>query len=175
MDNRELFNRDKLIQQLHDIHSEQPIQGVHKVQPSTVYGAERAELEKAAEVGRAASEQIARATAASEPGRTAILKGLQAGKDIYTLFVAACDTISAVTGDTVFSTQAREIIRDVYGKALGEKSPLRAELDAVEQRAERIRRSMEQEDIDARARENMGRALRAHQREAAQLREKINA
>ena len=175
MDNRELFNRDKLIQQLQDIHSEQPIQGVHKVQPSTVYGAERAELEKAAEVGRAASEQIARATAASEPGRTAILKGLQAGKDIYTLFVAACDTISAVTGDTVFSTQAREIIRDVYGKALGEKSPLQAELDAVEQRAERIRRSMEQEDIDARARENMGRALRAHQREAAQLREKINA
>lgn len=174
MDNRELFNRDKLIQQLQDIHSEQPIQGVHKVQPSTVYGAERAELEKAAEVGRAASEQIARATAASEPGRTAILKGLQAGKDIYTLFVAACDTISAVTGDTVFSTQAREIIRDVYGKALGEKSPLRAELDAVERRAERIRRSMEQED-DARARENMGRALRAHQREAAQLREKINA
>ncbi len=174
MDNRELFNRDKLIQQLQDIHSEQPIQGVHKVQPSTVYGAERAELEKAAEAGRAASEQIARATAASEPGRTAILKGLQAGKDIYTLFVAACDTISAVTGDTVFSTQAREIIRDVYGKALGEKSPLRAELDAVERRAERIRRSMEQED-DARARENMGRALRAHQREAAQLREKINA
>lgn len=175
MDNRELFNRDKLIQQLHDIHAEQPVQGVHRVQPTTVYGAERDELERAASIGTEAAQQLARATAASEKGRCDILKGLAAGKDIYTLFAAACECIGKTTGDTAFSTQAAEYVRTVYGAALGAASPLRAELEAVEGRAGKIRAYMEREDISSSDRDTAGRAYRAHLREAERIREQLDA
>ena len=175
MDEKALFDRDKLIQQL---HGEQPAQNVRAVQSehnTAVYGAEREALERAAAAGLEASKRAAAATVASEQGRSSILKGLAAGADIYALFAIACDTISKTTGDTVFSAQAGEFIRDIYGKALGEKPPLRAELDAVQTRAEKIKAYMEREDIDARERENARRALDAHRREAEKLRQQINA
>lgn len=175
MEERQLFDREKLLQQLHSVQNEQPTHEVHNEQPSTVYGAERDALERAAAAGLEAAKRAAAATKASEQGRTAILKGLAAGADIYALFAIACDTISKTTGDTVFSAQAGEFIRDVYGRALGEKPPLKAELEAVEGRAARIRQYMEREDIDARERENARRAYQAHQREAEQLRKQISA
>lgn len=175
MEERQLFDRDKLLQQLHSVQNEQPIHEVHNEQPAAVYGAERAELERAAAAGLEAARRSAEATKASEQGRTAILKGLAAGADIYALFVTACECISKATGDTVFSAQAGEFIRDIYGRALGEKPPLKAELEAVEGRAERIKAYMEREDIDARERENARRAYQAHQREAEQLRQQISA
>ena len=175
MEERQLFDREKLMQQLHDVQHEQTIQGVHNEQPATVYGAERGELERAAAAGREAAQRMAAATNASEQGRSAILKGLAAGADIYALFAIACDTISKATGDAVFCAQAGEYVRDIYGKALGEKPPLRAELDAVEGRAERIKAYMERPDVDQRERDNARRALDAHRREAEKLRQQIGA
>lgn len=155
--------------------SEHDAQTIHPIQPTTITEKERAELERAAAAGLEAAKRAAAATKASEQGRTDILKGLAAGADIYALFAIACECISKTTGDSVFSAQAGEFIRDIYGRALGEKSPLKAELDAVEGRAARIRQYMEREDIDARERENARRAYQAHQREAEQLREQISA
>lgn len=175
MDEKALFDRDKLIQQLHGEQTEHPAQKIQSEHNTTVYGAEREALERAAAAGLEASKRAAAATVASEQGRSSILKGLAAGADIYALFAIACDTISKTTGDTVFSAQAGEFIRDIYGKALGEKPPLRAELDAVQTRADKIKAYMEREDIDARERENARRAYQAHQREAAQLMEQISA
>jgi len=156
-------------------HAEHDAQTIHPIQPTTITEKERAELERAAAAGLEASKRAAAATKASEQGRTDILKGLAAGADIYALFAIACDTISKTTGDSVFSAQAGEFIRDIYGRALGEKPPLKAELEAVEGRAARIRQYMEREDIDARERENARRAYQAHQREAEQLRKQISA
>ena len=173
MEERQLFDRNKLMQQLQSVQHEQTIQGVHNEQPATVYGAERTELERAAAAGLEAAKRAAAATKASEQGRSSILKGLAAGADIYALFMCACDTISKTTGDTVFFTQAGEYVRDVYGKALGEKPPLRAALDAVQTRAERIKAYMEREDIEAGERETARRALQAHQRAAAQIMEQL--
>lgn len=175
MDNRELFDHDRLLQQLHGVHEEQPIHGVHRVQPTTVYGAERDELERAASIGTEAAQQLARATAASEKGRCDILKGLAAGKDIYTLFAAACECIGKTTGDTAFSAQAAEYVRTVYGAALGAASPLRAELEVVEGRAGKIKAYMEREDISSSDRDTAGRAYRAHLREAERIREQLDA
>ena len=156
-------------------HAEHDAQTIHPIQPTTITEKERAELERAAAAGLEAAKRAAAATKASEQGRTAILKGLAAGADIYALFAIACDTIGKTTGDTVFSAQAGEFVRDIYGKALGEKPPLRAELEAVEGRAERIKAYMERADVDQRERENARRAYQAHQREAEQLRKQISA
>ena len=175
MDEKALFDRDKLIQQLHGEQTEHPAQKIQSEHNTTVYGAERETLERAAAAGLEASKRAAAATVASEQGRTAILKGLAAGADIYALFAIACECISKTTGDSVFSAQAGEFIRDIYGRALGEKSPLKAELDAVEGRAERIKAYMERADVDQRERDNARRALDAHRREAEQLRQQINA
>ena len=169
MGEKALFDRDKLLQHL---HREQPIQDIHteqNVQTTTVYGAERDALERAAAAGLEASKRAAAATVASEQGRTDILKGLQAGADIYRLFATACECISKTTGDTVFADQAAEYIRVIYGRALGEASPLRAELEAVQTRAQRIRQYMERDDIPASDRDAARRALQAHQREAERI------
>lgn len=156
-------------------HAEHDAQTIHPIQPTTITEKERAELERAAAAGLEAAKRAAAATKASEQGRTDILKGLAAGADIYALFAIACECISKTTGDSVFSAQAGEFIRDIYGRALGEKSPLKAELDAVEGRAERIKAYMERADVDQRERDNARRALDAHRREAEKLRQQINA
>ena len=155
--------------------SEHDTQTIHPIQPTTITAQEREALERAAAAGLEASKRAAAATVASEQGRTAILKGLAAGADIYRLFLTACECISKTTGDTVFSSQAGEYIRTVYGRALGEASPLKAELEAVQGRAQRIKQYMEREDIPASDRETARRAYQAHQREAAQLMEQIGA
>ena len=138
MEERQLFDRDKLLQQLHSVQNEQPIHEVHNEQPATVYGAEREALERAAAAGLEASKRAAAATVASEQGRSAILKGLAAGADIYALFAIACDTISKTTGDTVFRDQAGELLRVIYGRALGE-TPLQVEREEAQNRADRLR------------------------------------
>lgn len=172
MDEQALYDREKLIQQL---QGEQPVQTEqHEHSVHNVYGAEREALERAAAAGLEASKRAAAATTASEQGRSSILKGLAAGADIYALFSLACDTISKTTGDTTFSDQAAEYIRTVYGRALGEVSPLRAELAAVQDRAGRIKAYMELPDISAADREAARRAYLAHEKAADAIRAQID-
>lgn len=174
---RQLFDRERLLQQLHttsgkDVQCVQDIQDVQQ-QPAPIYGADKDELERRAAEGLLACRRLADATRTSEQGRSSILKGLYAGADIYTLFLEACDTISATTGDTVFNAQAREIIRTVYGRAAGEPQPLKAELESITRRMERLR------EYEATApiieRDCIQRAYREHQQEAERVRAQINA
>ena len=121
--------------------SEQPehdTQTIHPIQPTAITAKEREALERAAAAGLEASKRAAAATVASEQGRSAILKGLAAGADIYALFAIACDTISKTTGDTVFRDQAGELLRVIYGRALGE-TPLQVEREEAQNRADRLR------------------------------------
>ena len=63
-----------------------------------------------------------------------ILKGLNAGEDITTLFLKAAQAISAMTNDSVFYKQVKESITAIYGAGLQEDIPLSVELEQVEQR-----------------------------------------
>lgn len=178
MDNRELFDRDKLIHQLQGIHSDQPAheaQAAHSAQPPTVYGAERAELERRAADGLEAQKRLQEATKAAESGKITILKGLQTGEDVHRLFLVALDTISRASDDAAFRVQTIGLLRTVYAGAFGNVPALRDELEAVEGRTERLRAYLSREDIDQRDREIARRALAEHERKAAQLREQINA
>ena len=74
-----------------------------------------------------------------------ILKGLQAGEDIHTLFLQACECISAMTGEDVFKEQAAEYIKKVYGFAFLQKKPLEMELQEVKDRVLKICAAIDRE------------------------------
>ena len=63
-----------------------------------------------------------------------ILKGLNAGEDITTLFLKAAQAISAMTDNDIFYKEAEERITAIYGAGLQQHIPLAIELEAVEQR-----------------------------------------
>lgn len=170
MDEKALFDRDKLIQQLHGEQTEHPAQKIQSEHNTTVYGAEREALERAAAAGLEASKRAAAATVAAEQGKTAILKGIRAGENIYSLLTTACQVIAAATGDPSFKDQTTREIRAIYGWACGEIPPLKIELEAVRERTRRIKRYLDQTDsIPPQEKNVLLQALQEHQETAMRL------
>lgn len=93
------------------------------IQPAT-------ELLKTADIYKKYQEN----TIKSSELQTAILKGLNAGEDITTLFLQAAKAISLMTNNEVFYSQAEESITAIYGAGLHKEAPLNIELSAVEER-----------------------------------------
>ena len=74
---------------------------------------------------------------------TELLKGIQRGEGIYTLFLQAVEIIGLMTGDTVIHNQAAEDIKSIYGVGLLERQPLQMELDEIRQRLDKLTEATE--------------------------------
>lgn len=95
------------------------------------------EREKVREVYQSYQENIHRAGSL----RSEILKGIKRGEDPVKTLLKAVECISLMTGDTVIYTQAREDIRTIYGWGLGDPGALQEELEAVQERLDKLTRA----------------------------------
>ena len=98
---------------------------------------------------------------------SAIRKGINAGEDIYSLFLKAVDTIGRMTGDRSLYDQTRSQLIAVYGIGLREPQPLQMELAEINQRLAKLTGSRATADPDSR--ERIDRAIREHQRRAGEI------
>lgn len=144
MEERQLFDRNKLLQQLNSVQNKQPIHEVHNEQTHP----------------------------ATYDWQGTILKGLSAGADIYSLFLFACSGLAELTGDTDFRDQAGELVRIVYDE-VQELIPLPVLLDGIHLRTRRLENYLSRPDISPEARATAEQALTAHRREAEKIRKKI--
>jgi hypothetical protein len=153
VEERQLFDRNKLLQQLHSVQSDSLVHEVHHEQP----------------IQTAHDEHHATAT---HDWQGTILKGLSAGVDIYSLFLFACSGLAELTGDTDFRDQAGELVRIVYDEAQ-ELTTLPVILDGIHLRGRRLENYLSRSDISPEARATAEQALIAHRREAEKIRQKI--
>lgn len=101
--------------------------------------------------------------------QTDILKGVQAGTDIYSLFLKAVKAISLMTSNTAFYSQIETDIKNIYGIGLQLPAPLTLELMDTQERLDRLREAEQREP-------NIGsikRAITAHQNRIAELEKQI--
>lgn len=101
--------------------------------------------------------------------QTDILKGVQAGADIYSLFLKAVKAISLMTSNTAFYSQIETDIKNIYGIGLQLPAPLKMELMGTQERLDRLREAEQREP-------NIGsikRAITAHQNRIAELEKQI--
>lgn len=103
-----------------------------------------------------------------------ILKGLQTGEDIHTLFLQACSCISAMTGETVFKDKAEEYIKKVYGVAFLQEKPLQMELHEVQERIQKICAAIQREE-DSKVINSLQNVLWEHIKRETQLKELLNS
>lgn len=104
--------------------------------------------------------------------QTDILKGVQAGTDIYSLFLKAAKAISLMTSNSLFYSQIEADTRAIYGEGLQEQAPLQSELEEVQKRLTKLKEAQAGE-LESDSRERIGRAIAAHEAKIAQLTEKI--
>lgn len=118
---------------LHEIRQEE--QAIKQLQRKADNNAN--ELERAAAVSRKYQENIKSAGQQISE----IVKGLNAGQDIYDLFLKAVKVISCMTSDTVLYNHAEKKLKILYGKALGEYKPLKVELEEIAEKIELLEES----------------------------------
>lgn len=94
--------------------------------------------------------------------RAEILKGVQAGEDITTLFLKASKYISLMTGDKLFNEQIEKDIVAIRGWGLAENIPLELDLDKVKKRLDRLTEALCRE-VEPDAREHIERAIKTHE------------
>ena len=104
--------------------------------------------------------------------QTEILKGLQAGEDIYSLFLKAVTAISLMTDNGVFASQSEADLKSIYGAGLGEPAPLRLELTETETRLQRLREA-QQRETEPDSLQRIERAIKAHESRVAHLKAQI--
>ena len=125
----------------------------------------KAEIDRNLEVYRTYQENIKR----SGQLQTDILKGVQAGTDIYSLFLKAVKAISLMTSNTAFYSQIEADIKNIYGIGLQLPAPLTLELMDTQRRLDRLREAEQREpNIDS-----IKRAITAHQNRIAELEKQI--
>lgn len=100
--------------------------------------------------------------------QAAILKGIQAGEPLYSLFLQAARAISLMTGDQVFYNQVEADILAIYGAGLLQAEPLRKDLEDTRERLQRLRKSQERER-DPDTRERIKAAISAHESKVDEL------
>lgn len=101
-----------------------------------------------------------------------ILKGLQNGEDIHSLFLKACECISAMTAEDLFKEQTAETVKKVYGIALQNKQPLLLELQEVQSRIGKLCDAIDREN-DMEAVKVMQTALYNHLVKEKSLKEQL--
>lgn len=104
--------------------------------------------------------------------QTDILKGVQAGTDIYSLFLKAAKAISLMTSNSLFYSQIEADIEAIYGRGLQHKPPLQKELQETQTRLQRLLEAGQREqppDI----RERIRAAIKAHRAAIERLEDMI--
>ena len=125
----------------------------------------KAEIDRNLEVYRTYQENIKR----SGQLQTDILKGVQAGEDIYSLFLKAVQAISCMTSNKTFYSQVEADLISIYGIGLQQPAPLKLELMDTQKRLDRLREAEQKEpNIDS-----IKRAITAHQNRIAELEKQI--
>lgn len=104
----------------------------------------------------------------SEGLRTQILKGAVTGEAPIALLLKACQCISSMTGDRIFSEQVEKDLKAIYGEALLETEPLEWELDEVKKRLDRLQQAL-QRGLAPEDRQRVERAIEAHRKKAREL------
>lgn len=100
---------------------------------------------------------------------TEILKGLQAGEPIPSLFLKAIECIGLITGNTVLKTMAERDITAVYGIGLQQPEALKLELDAVQQRLKKLHEAADRSGTQPDEKARIVSAIRAHTERAQML------
>lgn len=129
------------------------------------------ERDQRAEAQRICREHQAN-TAKSQILQSEILKGLQLGEDIYSLFLKAAKAISLMTANSLFYSQAEKDLISIYGIGLKEKPALWIELESVEDRLGRLEEAIGRE-ADPDNQDRIKRAITAHRSRAEDLRRMI--
>lgn len=125
----------------------------------------KAEIDRNLEVYRTYQENIKR----SGQLQTDILRGVQAGEDIYSLFLKAVQAISCMTSNKTFYSQVEADLISIYGIGLQQPAPLKLELMDTQKRLDRLREAEQREpNIDS-----IKRAITAHQNRIAELEKQI--
>lgn len=102
--------------------------------------------------------------------RTQILKGARAGEDPTALLLKACQCISSMTGEKLFSEQVEQDLKAIYGEVFLEPAPLEWELDEVKERLDRLQQALQRE-TKTEDRHRIERAIEAHRKKARELEE----
>lgn len=97
-----------------------------------------------------------------------ILKGIQAGEDIYKLFLKATEAIGIISHDKLFYEQTERDIKAVYGYGLREKAPLLIELEETQKRLKNLMEA-EQRETEHENRHRIRTAINAHRKKVAEL------
>jgi len=129
---------------------------------------EREDHQRSLEVYRIYQENIKR----SGKIQTDILKGVQAGEDIYSLFLKAVEAVSLMTSNPLFRSQIEADIKSIYGRGLQEKAPLQQELQDTQERLQRLTEA-EQRETQPDSKERIQRAIKAHRGQIAELETRI--
>ena len=125
----------------------------------------KAEIDRNLEVYRTYQENIKR----SGQLQTDVLKGVQAGEDIYSLFLKAVQAISCMTSNKTFYSQVEADLISIYGIGLQQPAPLKLELMGTQKRLDRLREAEQREpNIDS-----IKRAITAHQNRIVELEKQI--
>lgn len=105
--------------------------------------------------------------------QTELVKGVQAGEDIYALFLKACKALSYTTADNNLYQQIEKDIIAIYGEGLELEKPLEIELQQVEDRLEKLTKAVENAG-DKDQQKRIKRAIAQHQSEAERIKRQIN-
>ena len=125
---------------------------------------EREDHQRSLEVYRRYQEN----TKTSEQLQAAILKGLKAGEDVYSLFLQAAKAISLMTSNSLFYSQAEADLIAIYGRGLQQKPPLQREREEAQKRLQRLLEA-EQREQPPDSKERIHRAVEAHRETIAEL------
>jgi len=107
--------------------------------------------------------------------QTAILNGLQSGKNPYRLLVTACECIGILTSNEAFSEAVRANIEAIHGAALQQPEALEIELDDIQARlalAMLTRPELDAEPEDTRHR--VKAAIRVHRQRAEEIKKVLH-
>lgn len=102
-----------------------------------------------------------------------ILKGANAGEDIYTLFLQAVQVISLMTGNVPYYEQIKADIMAVYGIALQEPQALNVLLDAVQNRINKLDIAINQQGLDTADKARIQTALNKNKEQKEQIKNKM--
>lgn len=100
--------------------------------------------------------------------RTQILKGARAGEAPVALLLKACQCISSMTGEKLFSEQVEQDLKAIYGEVFLEPVPLEWELDEVKGRLDRLQQALQRE-TKTEDRQRIEKAIEAHRKKAGEL------
>ena len=125
---------------------------------------EREDHQRSLEVYRRYQEN----TKTSEQLQAAILKGLKAGEDVYSLFLKAAKALSLMTSNSLFYSQAEADLIAIYGRGLQQKPPLQREREEAQKRLQRLLEA-EQREQPPDSKERIHRAVEAHRKTIAEL------